>query len=257
MKTYKLITRKALTAAVLAAMLCATVFLPVLSGCEKPAAQKKTTAVGDHIYFGSYPQTADGEVMPIEWRVLDVQDGSALLISEYLLDCKKYNETDTVVTWETCTLRKWLNDDFYNTAFSADEQKKIVTVSHDNPDNLTYDVKGGDPTDDCVFCLSPEQANEYFVDDKDRRAEPTAYTKKKGAYVSVSNGNGWWWLGMPGGGGDCAVSVSYNGVIHEEGRNVSIHLDCVRPVIMVSLSDQLPGGSTPDPAALGDEIFQG
>ena len=47
-------------------------------------------SVGDHIVFGSYPQksvsgtdTFDPE--PIEWRVLDIQDGKALIISEYAI----------------------------------------------------------------------------------------------------------------------------------------------------------------------------
>ena len=206
--------------------------------CVPDSASEIKTKVVDHVYFGSYPQTEDGTVQPIEWRVLDVKDGRALMISEYLLDCKKYNDADEGVNWESCALRNWLNDDFYNTAFSEDEKKRIVKAENDNPDNPQYGIEGGSPTEDYVFCLSIDEANEYFSDEKDRRAQPTAYTKKKGAYVSVSNGNGWWWLRTPGIDYYTAVSVSYNGVIHEEGRGIRIHLDCVRPVVLVSLSDQ-------------------
>ena len=81
----------------------------------------KQAKVGDYVVFGQYEQdndTSNGKE-DVEWLVLDVQEDRALLISKYLLDCKPYNTTDDHVTWETCTLRKWLNDEFINTAFST------------------------------------------------------------------------------------------------------------------------------------------
>ena len=46
---------------------------------------------GDYVIMGTYPQGENGEVEPIEWLVLDVQDGNVLLISRYGLDAKPYN----------------------------------------------------------------------------------------------------------------------------------------------------------------------
>ena len=63
---------------------------------------------GEHIKFGSY----QGE--KIEWRVLDVIGEKVLLLSEYGLDVKPYNDNlSSGITWESCTLRRWLNDEFY------------------------------------------------------------------------------------------------------------------------------------------------
>lgn len=74
--------------------------------------------------FGKYEQdnnTSNGKEK-IEWLVLEVKDGKALVISKYALDCKPYNTSSTNVTWETCSLRNWLNNDFINSAFSATEK---------------------------------------------------------------------------------------------------------------------------------------
>ena len=83
--------------------------------------------VGDIIKFGHYEQ--DGNTSygkeEIEWEVLKVESDRVLVVSKYALDCKPYNTEYTDVTWETCSLRQWLNSTFLNTAFSAEEQKKI------------------------------------------------------------------------------------------------------------------------------------
>lgn len=80
--------------------------------------------VGHYVSFGKYEQdnnTSNGKEK-IEWLVLEVKDGKALVISKYALDCKPYNTSSTNVTWETCSLRNWLNNDFINSAFSATEK---------------------------------------------------------------------------------------------------------------------------------------
>ncbi len=99
---------------------------------------EKNAKVGDIVTFGRYEQdnnTSNGKE-PIEWQVLAKEDNKILVISKYALDGKRYNETDTSVTWETCTLRKWLDSDFKNAAFNATEKSQIprVTVTADvNP----------------------------------------------------------------------------------------------------------------------------
>ena len=105
-----------------------------------------SVSVGDHFTFGNYPQGADGEVQPIEWRVLAVEDGKALVVSEKLLDCVQYNKTYTDVKWETCTLRKWMNNDFISKAFSSSQQEKITTIIIQNPNHPEYGTEGGNAT---------------------------------------------------------------------------------------------------------------
>jgi hypothetical protein len=57
------------------------------------------------------------------------------------LDAKPYNEEDTSITWENCTLRKWLNDTFYNTAFTDSEKTKIVESTIVNEDKYENNIK--------------------------------------------------------------------------------------------------------------------
>ena len=145
--------------------------------------------VGEYITFGRYPQTSAGtDETPIEWLVLARDGKKALLISRYGLDAQPYNKEYTSITWETCSLRKWLNTIFLNTAFSEKEQSMIpiVTVSADrNPENK---INPGNPTEDQVFLLSIPEAKKYFRDSKDLICQGTAYCYVQGGY-KARNGN--------------------------------------------------------------------
>jgi len=198
-------------------------------------------AAGDTVLFGSYEQDnyiSNGKEA-IEWLVLAKEENRMLVISQYTLDCRQYNTSYTSVTWESCTLRKWLNEDFFNAAFSDEEKTRILaaTVSADkNPD---YKTDPGNATQDKVFLLSIAEANEYFKNDESRMCVPTAYAKANGAYTNSSYVKGdaaacWWWLRSPGGNQDCASYILY-GNIDCDGRNVSSILGCVRPAMWIDL----------------------
>ena len=82
-----------------------------------------------HGHVCNYEQ-GNGQV-PIEWIVLDRQEERALLLSKCALDAKPFHEVeDRTVTWAECTLRAWLNGDFYNSAFSDEERARIVQVTN-------------------------------------------------------------------------------------------------------------------------------
>ena len=132
--------------------------------------QSKNINVGDYVKFGNYPQTAKGEVQPIEWQVLAKEGNKILVISKYGLDAKRFDDNSN--DWASSEIRSWLNDKFYNKAFTEKEKKSI------NSSNLS-DVG----TSDKVFLLSKEEAENYFVNDKLRRCKATGYAVKKGAYV--------------------------------------------------------------------------
>ena len=136
----------------------------------------KQAKVGDYVVFGQYEQdndTSNGKEN-VEWLVLDVQEDRALLISKYLLDSKPYNTTDAHVTWKTCTLRKWLNDEFINTAFSDMEKAQIPTVTLSDDDyNNSMDL--GNATQDRIFLLNPGDAKRYFGSDEERMCNATYY----------------------------------------------------------------------------------
>ena len=99
--------------------LCTGVF-----GCGKEAASSVPLEQGEHIMYGSY----QGEA--IEWRVLDKKGDEVLLLSEYGLDAQPFDTSGKErVLWKDSTIRKWLNNDFYNSAFSEKEKEYIVLSS--------------------------------------------------------------------------------------------------------------------------------
>ncbi len=191
--------------------------------------------VGDILIFGSYEQdndTGNGRE-PISWLVLAVEDGKMLLIAEENLDCQPYNTEDTDITWENCTLRSWLNNDFVNSAFTPAQQSAIALTDLTNNDNSEYGTNGGNSTQDKIFLLSIDEANKYFAGDSDRAAKNTAYAKEQGAYDD--SGMGWWWLRSPGYGADYAACVSLDGSVFEYGDDVDCDNDAVRPALWLDL----------------------
>lgn len=211
-----------------------------LSEIKHSSEWMKTATVGEIIAFGSYEQdnnTSNGKE-DIEWRVLAKDGNRILVISRYALDCQQYNTSDTDVTWETCSLRKWLNGTFLSTAFSEDERAMIpkVTVSADN--NPNYDTSPGKSTKDQVFLLSITEASEYYNSNDARKCAATDYAIEKRTFISYSNNVDGkatcaWWLRSPGHKSDYAANVSTDGSVHDSGFNVDMAgsvVDAVRGI---------------------------
>lgn len=194
-------------------------------------------SVGDIVTFGNYPQ-ATSTPEPIEWIVLDVdsENEKALLIAKKVLDCHKYNSTNTSVTWETCSLRTWLNSTFFNAAFDSTEQGRIPLSHIENPNNPTYGTVGGSATDDYIFCLSIQEASNtaYFSDNNARKALATQHAIDAGA--SVSSGYAYWWLRSPGDSPFVAAIVSTGGSVYNNGDGVHYTSIGVRPAMWVSFN---------------------
>ena len=186
--------------------------------------------VSDRFQFGHYPQGPNGEVEPITWRVLKRDSDGLLVIAEQGLDCKRYNEEYGKVTWADCTLRRWLNDEFFNEAFSSEEQSLIKTVDISN--------NAGPSTDDRIFLLSIDEAKSLFANDKDRAINPTIYALKNGVYASTSDNwwkwNTWWWLRSRGGNGYRAANVGCDGDVCY-GYYVCNFGGCVRPACLLAI----------------------
>ena len=197
----------------------------------------RKASVGDIVYFGSYEQdnnTSNGKE-DVEWIVLAKEDNKVLVISKYALDCQQYNTSYTDVTWKSCSLRKWLNNTFLNTAFSAEEQALIqnTTVSADK--NPQCSTNPGNATTDKVFLLSINEAEKYFSSDNARACKPTKYAVANGANVNSDNGNYWWWLRSPGAYQDFAAYVNYVGSVIYRGDAVDFDFDAVRPALWIAL----------------------
>jgi tetratricopeptide (TPR) repeat protein len=196
----------------------------------------KHAQVGDYISFGLYEQDGDfgNGKEDIEWLVLDVQDGKALVICKYALASMPYNDENTSLTWETCTLRDWLNDDFIDIAFSDDEKSMIPTVTVCADKNPEYNFSNpGNDTQDKIFLLSIDEVEEYFDSDSARQCEPTDYAVANGAYES--DGNCIWWLRTPGSTGSYAACVYSAGDVYVSGDRIHSDYRSVRPAMWIEI----------------------
>lgn len=178
----------------------------------------KNANVGSYVTFGAYEQDnniSNGKE-DVEWLVLAKEGNKVLVISKYVLGCQPYNTSNTSVTWETCSLRKWLNGTFINIAFSAEEQAMIPA------------------TQDRVFLLSVTEANQYFTSDEARKCAPTNYASAHGAFT-FGRGTCWWWLRSPGDTQNRAVNVLDDGDVQECGFDVSGGNGGIRPALWITL----------------------
>ncbi len=121
----------------------------------------------------------------LEWRVLDKKDNATLLITKNIIDYKDFNESTQAeaTDWKNSSLRHWLNEDFYQNAFSNEERNAIKTTT---VQDFKEDHKAGEQTQDHIFVLSVDQAFSYFESDEDRIAHATEYAKQQKKYPQDS-----------------------------------------------------------------------
>ncbi|MBP3201623.1 MAG: hypothetical protein J6M39_08265 [Lachnospiraceae bacterium] len=265
----------------------------------------------DTVKFGKYPQDSrdEDDKQDIEWIVLDRKDGKALLLSKYILDCKKYDELDELerltekasknieeyekiikvvtekfpeindmsseeglvfmeqqddedskkflavykeykyiqddldkisITWNDSFMRKWLNESFTNIAFSNSEKESIVESNIKNFDNFEYKTKGGESTEDKVFCLSIDEIEKYFGDINDSNSKlitkGTKYARtidNDGKNLLVKEENSPYWLRTPGLNGHRVMSIFEDGTISNQGEYANFVRNGVRPAMWV------------------------
>lgn len=230
-----------------------------LAECDNAIAAAALDAkfsVGNYVTFGTYPQTSSGtDSTPIEWLVIARDGPKALLISRYALDAQPYNTRCVDMTWEKCSLRKWLNGTFMNKAFSRTEQSAILLTNVDNSSSQVYVdwwVKSdSNNTQDKIFLLSFAEAWRYcnakydmyysskYGENTKPRVEPTAYAIKNGALTDSDcktvdgKAAGWWWLRSPGYNQRCAAQVCPSGALNCD--DVDNTLSSVRPALWVNL----------------------
>lgn len=194
----------------------------------------KTKGVGDEVILGTWEQDGNEENgrENIEWLVLEKRDNRMLLISDKCLAHKEYNSADSDVTWETCSLRKWMNSEFINSIFNAKEKEIIQETYLPADKNPRFDTDPGNATTDRLFLLSVPEVEKYFPSDdaKDCRAIGS---------VSSYNYVGWW-LRTPGYDQSSAMyvgavfnKIDYIGVAAYD--NIIGLPICVRPAMWISI----------------------
>lgn len=107
---------------------------------------------GGKIKFGKY-----------DWYVLDKKEDKMLIITEKVFEKRAYNNCECEITWETSDMRKYLNNEFYN-SFDTADRARIIETENENKDNPWYGTSGGNPTIDKIFLLSIEEVIKYFGD---------------------------------------------------------------------------------------------
>lgn len=214
--------------------------------------------IGDVVFFGQYEQDANlyNGFENIAWYVLDEVDGNLMLMSVYLLDSVKFHQNPTSNnTWESSYVRSWLNDYFYNHAFSDKEKPQILksTINNYSEYETTGHVDSND-TEDFVYLLSMEEKEKYITDSDLRNAFLTEFSYRKNAdtdfVLNFSSDSlfeetryGFWWLRTPvakdvvAGGKSAFIEMEFsiNGkpVKKIEGYSTFSYGTCVRPIIWI------------------------
>ena len=272
-KIMSLVMAVAMSISVLGGATTSTLQVKAATIVSNPRIADDGTVTWDKITFGSYPQDIEEFISePIKWRILDIDsEGNAFLLADEELDCKPYNEqgvekndddgnayTDYSCTWETCTLRDWLNgtdtyasdeNAFIKAAFSEEEREAIIETTLVNEDNPRYNTEGGNNTTDKIYLLSIMEASKAsygFIGNFDslynraaRKTKATDYSYIHGAFRSNSydlDGYGYWWLRSSGCDSNRAANVSCDGWSDDGGTVVEYASYAVRPVLHVNLS---------------------
>jgi len=194
-------------------------------------------SVGDIVYFGTYEQDGNAEngAEPISWIVLGKTDDHCLLLSEYIIEKMRYGEREYSHFWKTSSARAWLNDEFCQGAFSADEN------------NMIQNMITSDETEDRLFLLSAEEARGLFPSDDQRIAFITEYMDSQdfeGIYGY--EGQGAWWTRSvsTASNGKGVVIVTVGGSVRSTGcaPNVPNQYSSqdvgMRPALCISLSGE-------------------
>ena len=168
--------------------------------------------------FGHY------QSQPIRWNVLTVNANNVLLISEKVLDVRKYNDSFGEITWETCSLRRWLNESFLQNAFDESEKNLLIKQREIGEQ-------------DFVFLFNDTEVKRYFASDDARKCYPAdqvksnslSHDKQSGSYCQ-------WWLRQPD---NTKATVSSN-CVDTNGKIVEFAVNYsaagVRPAIMINLN---------------------
>ncbi len=196
---------------------------------ENQYSQIDDLSVGAVINLGMYEQdgdTTNGEEA-IEWQVLEVEDGKALVISKHILDLKAFCVDTDGPIWSTSSMRSWLNGSFYEDA-CLDYAGKNIAVTKVNSENRNSSTV---TTEDILFLLSEEETLKYFADSTARQAQFTAVvtssstdTLGKDSWLLRTNGKGLRYLKY----------IGKSGAI-KDGRYYSLESG-VRPAMWINLN---------------------
>ncbi len=201
--------------------------------------------IQDVVTFGKYEQDNDYSNGPedIEWRVLQVGRENALLVSKYCLEGKQYDIVSKKdrYSWRDSSLREWLNDAFFFTAFSEDEQKAISLTHVDNSKSqggkktpyLTDDYD----TEDKVFLLSGAEVEKFLNFGRGFACRPTSHAVSSGLKMDSDKPKDciWWARGIVEGNLQ-GIDIS-GGPVQAEAQNVRAQVAVAKGLFNSSVSN--------------------
>lgn len=194
------------------------------------------------VTFGSYAKSeiAGANFEPLEWIVLEKQNGKALLLSKYIIDCMPYEKNAYEIVWENSSLRNWLNNDFLNAAFTAEEKNLILQTNCYNQGSTVQSIGGGNNTLDYLFCPSVDEMRKYFGEGERESygfklgikaaSYGTKFANKRGNGIEASS----YWLRTPGQNYHHAMYVRNDGKLNLSGMEINTQYGFVRPMLWVS-----------------------
>lgn len=186
---------------------------------------------GSIIPFGAY-----------DWRVLDVKNAKALLLSERVIGRMRYHSSYENITWAECELHDYLNGEFYS-SFNASDKARIAETLVKTNNNPWYGTSGGADTRDMIFLLSLEEVVKYFGDSgklkqanlkENQSGFSDLYDSDRIAKDKAGNAV-WWWLRSPGDYNHEAAFVLADGYVRISGDGVDMDIVGVRPALWLNL----------------------
>lgn len=223
----------AVAALAIVVIIAASSIISYVGILQQAKANVSDAKVGSIVTFGTYTEESDTlEKSKIDWRVLAKEDDRILVISDRIIDAMPYHNVFQVdVTWETCSLRKWLNSAFINSAFNSAE-KKLIIESEVLTEKASYsDTDPGNNTKDKIFLLSESEFEKYLHSDGSCFATNYATEKTAEGYSTYLYS---WWLRSPGANPDSASDV-FISTSDVDSTYAAYPHNGVRPAMWISL----------------------
>lgn len=207
----------------------------------------------------------------LKWRVLNPATG--LVLCESIIDSQPYSNTLFNYAGENykdaqhnyyannyaqSSIREFLNDTFYETAFSASEQSQIVAKSRENKafTSSYSQFDSASSTDKITLLTSQDMVNTSYGfssnqnnNDVSRRTSGTDYAKCQGLSINPSyqstdgEYSSYWWLRSAGQFSASACSVWYDGRSDISFSYVTLTNYGVRPALNFNLTSAIVSSS--------------
>jgi len=197
-------------------------FLQVVTNVYSTEIHVANIEIGQIIEFGGR-----------NWIVLSVEGNYAKILHETIVERRPYHYPHAHITWESSSLRAWLNNQFYN-SFSAIDRARIRETYVINNNNPRWGTPGGANTTDRIFLLSIEEAAQYF-DNNSARVVP----REDGTFSQ-------WWLRSPGFIPPNAAFITDVGGILINGNPVDFN-NVIRPALWLRLDEYQNGSQICEP----------